>query len=485
MFGKNAEEFLFNLEAVLLKLDAVKMRLNEEKCVFLTNELSYLGHQISAEGIKLSDDRKMAIAALKSPKNVSELRSVLGIMNYFRAYIPKYALLTKPLTSLLSKFVWTEQTEEHFQILKRAVMEAGLLAYLDYTKPIYVRCDASMEGIGAVLFQKEGEIIHPVAFLSQAFNETQRRYSTLEQEGHFLEGHFFILETDHQNLLKILSDSKQPKIFRWRVFLSSFDFELKHIKGTENEVADALSRLGMKGLSEEKLHVSDVCDSKSSMIEDFNVTEEIFTEDEGKSLVELELKRDCVTDLEANAKSGVDGQLTMMTRSKKFNGAKLVSEVKNDVTMVKKEVVVPREKLEIIKKFHNFFQGHLGVKKTYNKIRRNGHDKITVEDVSHFIGKCHVCQKFNVKPYYKQVLSTIQVSDSPSVFYSIDVDTIGPLMEKSGYEYILAISDTVRRYTILKPIRTTRATDAANGIVEIAAITGTPSIIRSDNGSKV
>ena len=218
-------------------------------------KVEYLGHVVDGRGIALSDARKQGIRDLKEPQSVTKLKSFLGLASYFRTFVPDFARIAKPLHAMCSSkvaFRWTEAERTAFNSLKEAMMEAPILHHVDYSRPLVLRTDASTLGIGGVLVQEVDGQELTVCYVSKAFNSTETKWSTIEQEAfaivycvlslqHHLRGHPFVIETDHKNLL-FIQKSVTPKIVRWKLLLQEYNFEIRHISGKTNVVADGLSR---------------------------------------------------------------------------------------------------------------------------------------------------------------------------------------------------------------------------------------------------
>ena len=156
------------------------------------------------------------------------------------------------MTSKNAKFEWTSAHREAFARIKEEIASAGMLHNLDYKLPIIVRTDASTRGVGAVLCQRDGNRWRNVAFVSKRFSGAATRWSTIDQESFaiffalkswktLIQGHRFVVETDHKNIVHIMG-STEGRLTRWRLLLQELDFSVQDIPGRENKIADALSR---------------------------------------------------------------------------------------------------------------------------------------------------------------------------------------------------------------------------------------------------
>ena len=257
VYGATQSKFLANLARVFQLLLSKDLRLKREKCFLGLSQVEYVGHIVNSVGVTLSNKRREALQNMPPPTSTASLRSFLGIANYFRPFVPDYAQLSKPLTALCSPkvaFKWTQIHTSAFEKIKHSAVHSPLLAFIDYSAPLILRTDASTLGVGGILFQpgEKGKEV-AVAYVSKAFTETERKWSTIEQEAfaiyycirqleHYLNGHKFFIETDHRNLT-YLYKSTVPKLVRWRLALMEHDYEVKHIAGKDNTVADALSRV--------------------------------------------------------------------------------------------------------------------------------------------------------------------------------------------------------------------------------------------------
>jgi hypothetical protein len=252
--SRTPEEHRQHLEQALAVLREHQLYANLKKCSFAKPELLYLGHVVSKEGIKVDPVKIRAIQDWAVPESVPHLRSFLGLATYFRKFIRDFSRIAAPLHRLTRKDVpwdWSPQCASAFQALKDVLTQAPCLAFPDFTKPFEVHTDASLHGIGAVLYQDQ----RPIAYESRRLTPAEVNYPTGEQEllavvhaltvwRCYLEGaSTFRVVTDHKAItyLDTLAQLSRRQT-RWAEFLSRFDFQWAHAPGKTHVVADALSR---------------------------------------------------------------------------------------------------------------------------------------------------------------------------------------------------------------------------------------------------
>jgi len=192
------------------------------------------------------------------PKTVKQLKSFLGLIGYYRKFIPQFSKIANPLHKLLKKdvkYVWEENQEITFHILKQKLVSQPILQYPDYSREFILTTDASNDGAGAVLSQGHVGKDLPVAYASRSFNKAEKNYSTVEKElaaivwgiKHFrpyLYGRKFKIVSDHKPLTWIMS-VKDPgsRLLRWRIQLEEYDYEIVYKPRVQNSNADALPRI--------------------------------------------------------------------------------------------------------------------------------------------------------------------------------------------------------------------------------------------------
>lgn len=261
--GKDVEEHNLRVDKVLTRLEKAGVRLQGEKCRWSLPSISYLGFRIDQEGIHPTQDKLDAISKAPVPQNVPQVQAYLGLLNFYRKFLPNASTLLEPLTKLLranERWRWESEQQSAFQLSKEALLKSDFLVHFDPALPITVTADSSSYGVGAVISQTVNGQQRPVCFASRTLNAAERNYSQLEREAlalvfaikrfHFyLFGHSFTLITDHKPLLGLFSPEKaisplaSGRIQRWSLILQSYKFTLIHKSGKLLGNADALSRL--------------------------------------------------------------------------------------------------------------------------------------------------------------------------------------------------------------------------------------------------
>lgn len=246
------------LKQVRQRLATHKFELNEGKCHIRLREMNVLGSIVNGAEIKPDPAKTSVIKSLPAPLSVKELRSFLGMVEFYGKFIPKLSTIKEPLTKLTRKgerFCWGRDQEKSFEDLKQSLCTDAALRMFDPGKSVTVRCDASPVGCAAVM-EQEGR---PVLFISKTLSPAERNYAQIEREAlaivwairrlhRYLFGRKFTLVTDNQPIKHIFSPDKAipsvaaARIQRWALFLMTYNFEIQHIKGYANTVADYLSR---------------------------------------------------------------------------------------------------------------------------------------------------------------------------------------------------------------------------------------------------
>jgi len=179
------EEHIQHLDAVLYKLREVNLKLNPSKCCFAAKTITFLGHVVSKEGIRPDPGKIKAVLHFPTSKDVTSIRSFLGLTGYYRKYVRGYSKLAGLLFELTRKdvaFIWDVDCEQAYQALKAALVDAPVLTRPDFKRTFWLDVDWSPKGVGAILSQKEGKFERMVAYASKSLTEAQRRFHPMEGE---------------------------------------------------------------------------------------------------------------------------------------------------------------------------------------------------------------------------------------------------------------------------------------------------------------
>lgn len=450
------------VKEVARRLKAANLSISLAKSKFCLRQINYLGYVINQAGISVNPDKVSAMVNYPSPKNVRDVRRLLGMATWYSRFIPNFATVSAPITELLKKskmkFVWSEKAESAFNILKTALISAPVLATPDFSQPFILYCDASDVGVGAVLVQGSGTNERAITYMSQKLSAAQAKYTTTEKEclsvilaiekfRPYIEGVRFTVFTDHASLLW-LANLKDPtgRLARWALRLQQYDFALLHRKGKLNVVPDALSR---------SIEVIAIVSDGDKWYEDLKVKVKTNPQDmSGYQLVD-----DVVY--------------------------KYVREIGSEEHSWK--VVVPYgSRGKIINQCHDSpTSSHGGIKKTIFKIRSNYYWPKMNKEIKEYVRSCELCQ--TCKPTTVTMRNEMGQPKNPEQPWKmLSVDLVGPLpRSKNGNSYILVILDVFSKFVLVKPLKKATAKTVIQFIEEqVFLMFGVPKTLICDNGSQ-
>ncbi|SAM08067.1 hypothetical protein [Absidia glauca] len=261
MNNQTLDEHVRHVRAVLTKLQQTKLVVNFKKCYFGKSSLTFLGFDISADGIRPSKSKVDALTSWPIPNNVQAVRQFLGLANYYRKFIPQFARIAAPLTELTRgtgakrrSIDWTPTCQDAFENLIRLLTSAPILLPPDMSRPFIIETDASDIGIGAVLLQEIDGQRHPIAYESKKLSTAERKYPAQEREllailhalrtwRCLIDGRPYTVFSDHMPLRYLKTQkTPTPRLTRWMNDLELFSPDIQYKPGKENDVPDALSR---------------------------------------------------------------------------------------------------------------------------------------------------------------------------------------------------------------------------------------------------
>ena len=266
IFSQDELQHLEHLEIVFSHLQEAGLKMKCSKCDFFKSEIHYLGHLISPEGISPLHNKLDSIRHMPVPNCAKEIKQFLGLTGYYRKFVPRFADISRPITTLTkkdTKFEWTSACQKSFELLKEALCGEPVLKYADTSKPYTLYTDASKYGWAGVLTQPHTMTIdgrstttdHPVAFVSGLFRGNQLNWAALTKEAFaiymsvkklsfYLTDAQILLRSDHKLLEKfLLKNTLNSKVNNWAMELEAFNIQFDYIKGSNNILVDNLSRL--------------------------------------------------------------------------------------------------------------------------------------------------------------------------------------------------------------------------------------------------
>ena len=260
VFSSSFKEHLVHLRQVFDRFRTVGLKLQPKKCIFGQKEVKYLGHIVGENGVATDSEKLQIVREYSTPAKVSDIRSFLGLVGYYRKFIKDFCRVAEPLTNLTRKdvpFVWTEECNDAFLMLKQKLLEPPILAYPHFDgTPFILQTDASLEGLGFILAQHHDGRERVISYGGRALHKAEKNYSITELEAlAVVEGikkyrpnlqHSvkFKVVTDHCALKWLFSSHHSGgRLARWSLHLQAYDFEVVHVRGKNNGNADALSRL--------------------------------------------------------------------------------------------------------------------------------------------------------------------------------------------------------------------------------------------------
>ena len=242
------------------RLSKAKLPINLAKSEFCHATLTFLGHVVGQGQVKPVEAKVKAISDFLVPTCKRQLMRFLGMAGYYRKFCDNFSVIAEPLTNLLSKrtkFIWTNDCQKAFDILKAILKNEPVLLAPNFAKEFKLAVDASDTGAGSVLMQEDGNgVDHPVSYFSKKFNKHQKNYSTIEKECLSLIlalQHFEVYLTSSSSPIRVFSDhnplifihkmkNKNQRLLRWSLLLQEYNLDIRHIKGKDNLISDALSR---------------------------------------------------------------------------------------------------------------------------------------------------------------------------------------------------------------------------------------------------
>eukprot|EP00210_Caulerpa_lentillifera_P008735 g8332.t1 len=537
VYGHSFEEHLAALEKAFIAARKSRFLLKPKKCFLFYREVAFLGHRVSMRGLAVQPDKIQEVIEFPPPRNVAEIRSFIGLASYYRRFVRNFAAHSEPLTKLTRKgvkFEWSDEQERGFKGLREALSSATWLKQPDFACDWQLECDASVAGVGAVLSQYDDVLAcyRPVLFYSRMLSRAEKNYSVTELEAlavvaafrhlrPYLLGRHVLVYTDHVALTNIFRKRTEipPRIARWQVILSEFDYTLQYRKGKDNTAADFLSRNPMSRTQKPQVQnegnsfgILDTIDPKETALvissppqqgpsNRADPQEEREVSSETDDSLELEPE-----DIENRAgvlpmKNGVTdpqyvdivnylktGQLPpeprekrkVMTQSKRFA-------LEDDLLFYRdgdnqwKVVLHAEEVPKMLEEAHESETGgHFGRATTLQRARRLCYWRTMYRDVDQFVKRCQQCQKWGPM---KTKCAPLTPFESVTPFEFLFMDWITPLPTSTrGNTSVIVAVEGLTRFVEARAFKNNTATSSRKFLRDIVLRYGPPLMIVTDQG---
>ena len=489
VYSRTFDEHLQHLRLVFDRFREAGLKLKPRKCFFGQKHVKFLGHVISPEGVQPDPAKIEAIKKYPVPRKVKDVRAFLGLANYYRKFVKDFAKIAGPLHELTKKglkFQWTNECQAAFDLLKTALTQAPILAYPDFTLPFDLYVDASDDALGMVLGQIQNGREVVIAYSGRKLLPAEKNYGVTEREAlaavagvkyfqPYLYGRKFTIYTDH-NAVRWLMNIREPtgRLARWALLLQQYDFEIVHRSGKSNGNADALSRREYYSV----LAALDTSGVQTDRIKDLQRKDPALAD-----IIEYLEFEDLPEDSKAAKKLlytieqyylDPDGILCHIW----IPGGKRVPTPRS-------QLVVPSSlRHEVLINAHDLpTGGHLGVNKTYAKLRDRYFWPKMYMDVQHWCLSCEHCAK-KKSPKQRQTAPLLPIPvEAPFEKVSCDISGPWPVTHNNN-RYILVFVDMCTKWTEAFAIPNIEAKTVAEIFVnEIVSRHGAPRVLLSDRGS--
>ena len=551
VFSTTFDEHVEHLRTVLRRLREHGVKLKQKKCKLFKREVTFLGRVVSEEGYRIDPENLNAVASLKNktPQTIGELRKLLGLLSYYRRYVPNFAQKAKPLYDLVTraantdsdkekgnntgkrgqvpslfKIAWTKQHQTVLEKLIHHLITPPVMAYPDYQRPYIVHTDASKDGLGAVLYQKQAGTVRVIAYASRSLTNAEKNYHLHAGKLKFLALKWAITDqfrdylyyapeftvfTDNNPLTYVLTSARLNATgLRWIGELADFNFNIRYRPGKLNGDADALSRMPreideyMKMCSAEVNR--DVVEASVSGVQvqseipstmpfspethraDINTTEistnlkkEQSKDPDVNRVITLKLGNTYLSPQERKQESRKVQLLLREWNKLKIGTDGVLYRVSNNVN----QAVLPEHLRKTVYKELHEEMGHLGSERVIDLACERFFWPRMRQDITHYVTKVCPCLKSKKPPINPREPLHPIVTTAP--FQMVAIDYLHLETCAGGYQYILIVMDHFTRYAQAYATRDKSAKTAADKLYnDFIPRYGFPQKIHHDQGAE-
>ncbi|KAL5489020.1 hypothetical protein EMCRGX_G018062 [Ephydatia muelleri] len=494
--GTTMEDAIQNHDEALLRVlkraRLCNLKLNKQKLQLRLPELSYIGHRISASGVRPDPVKIMAINQMPAPTSAPEVRRFLGMCNYLSRFIPKLSQVSEPLRALTESnkdFVWGKVEQEHFEQIKALISKDQLLHFYNVKKPTTIQCDASTKGLGATLLQKG----HPIISVSRSLTRAEKNYVALELEclaivfacqkfHHYIYGKHTLVETDHKPLEVITKKSilaAPRRLQRMLLQLQRYDLEIIYRPGKQQWIADILSRLPVESPCTENFCRQEIFHTKHGELE----AQEFSTVDETDY---VHVKDEKIEEVRQAAK--VDEEQKLLRQVIVDGWPPSIREVPigircywnfRDTLTVSDGVIYKGDQIAVPTSLRETYLGklhasHMGKESTLRRAKDAVYWPNMAKDIEGMISKCRICEE-DSPAQSKEKLQAHSLSQQP--WGKVGTD----LFEYKGQDYLVMV-DYLSDFFEVSELAQVSAGAVIRVVKEQFARHGVPVIVQSDGG---
>lgn len=466
VISETFSEHIDTLNNVYECLKKAGFRINTEKCNFCMRSLTFLGFVVDETGIRTDPSKVECIQRFKTPKTTTEVKRLIGMVSYYRIFLPDLSTISSPITALIKNkkkgqtITWNNEAEIAFEKIKELISTAPILISPDFSKPFFLQTDSSAVGLGVVLFQEKDGLEHPIAYASRALTSAEQKYHATEREllailfainkfRGYIEGTHFTVITDCSALQWLSKfDESSGRLARWSLKLAQHSFDVRHRPGKLNIVPDILSR--------------DVCLIKAQNL----------------------VKDDWYHQLETNVLEEPE-KYPQFKVENDFLYKLVPTLTPNSANQVEFKLIIPlANRKEVLKQCHDDpTSGHFGIAKTISRVTELYYWPKMISDVKNYVLSCEICcaQKSSQQARPGLMGKPKHVSYP---FQLISMDLLGPLpRSKKGNQHLLVITDWFTKYVIVKPLTKATAIQITRFLEQqVFLVYGIPQVILCDNG---
>lgn len=461
------------------------LKLNKNKCLFGKGEIDYLGHRIGEKGVRKLYNNE-AIKEAPVPKDVSEVRAFCGLVNYYSKFIKDFATIMHPIYKLLKAKVpweWGQDCQDAYNKIKKELLSDQILVHYDEACPLYMICDASNVGIGAVLAHTDEEgMWKPIEFVSRTLTDAEKKYSTTAKEAlaiihgskkffQYIVGRHFYLLTDHKPLLGVFGEEKNlpemvdVKYQRWAEHMTTFNYTMKYVESKKN-IADYVSRLPIHNTDEDILQ----SEKEKNIIGLIQEAIPIDMDEVRRELENDEILQEVIKEINSIKRGHlVKKGVNWFTQNKEEFA------LENGILMRGMRVVMPKGLItKILQQVHTT---HMGIVKTKNLLRSYAWWPRMNQQIEEFIKSCDACLAMSPNP---PKVHNIPWKQPSRVFGRIHLDYAGPIKNMM----LLIVVDAKSKWVEVFSTRNATSSFTIAKLCDLITRFGIPDEIVSDNGSQ-